>query len=54
MAVNNTVRVTIKIRNDISTEWSKTQNNPILAQGEFGLETDTLLLKIGDGQKTWN
>lgn len=54
MAINNTVRVTIKIRNDISTEWSKVANNPILAQGEFGLETDTLLLKVGDGVKTWN
>ena len=28
--------------------------NPLLAQGELGLETDTNLIKIGDGVTYWN
>lgn len=28
--------------------------NPVLAAGEPGLETDTGMLKIGDGIKTWS
>lgn len=52
MAYNNTVRVTLKIRNDTAANWE--ESNPILAVGEFGLERDTLLLKIGDGVTQWN
>ena len=52
MAINNTVRVTLKIRSDIAANW--TNNNPILAMGEFGLEQTSCLLKVGDGVTQWN
>ena len=42
---------TILIKRDTSTNWSN--NNPILKSGEFGLETDTRKIKIGNGQR-WN
>jgi hypothetical protein len=42
----------IQIRRDTSTNWSV--NNPVLLQGEFGYETDTECLKIGDGVNSWN
>jgi hypothetical protein len=29
-------------------------NNPVLAAGEIGLETDTNRTKIGDGSTAWN
>lgn len=41
----------IQIRRDTAANW--TAANPILAQGEFGVETDTLKLKIGDGASPW-
>ena len=44
--------VKILLRNDISTIW--TSVNPILGQGEMGIESDTRKLKIGDGILTWN
>lgn len=31
-----------------------TAHNPTLAEGEFGVETDTLKIKVGDGQRAWN
>lgn len=42
----------IQIRRDTSTNWSSV--NPILAQGEFGLETNTNKVKIGNGTSAWN
>ena len=42
----------IQIRRDTSLNWEI--NNPVLLQGEFGYETDTDCLKIGDGQTEWN
>jgi hypothetical protein len=42
----------IQIRRDSSQNWSI--NNPVLLQGEFGLETNTNCLKVGDGQTEWN
>ena len=42
----------IQIRRDTATNW--TSANPTLAQGELGLETDTLKLKAGDGSTAWN
>jgi len=43
---------TIKIRRDTAANW--TANNPILATGEPGLETDTKKIKYGDGSTAWN
>ena len=48
----NTVKVTAQIRHDTSSNW--TIRNPVLAQGEYGLETNTFLIKIGDGITPWN
>ena len=42
----------IKIRRDTSTNW--TSANPILSEGEFGVETDTKRMKMGDGVTEWN
>ena len=42
----------IQIRRDTASDW--TSANPTLAQGELGLETDTLKLKAGTGTTTWN
>ena len=50
MAVN-TVPVTLQIRHAIAANW--TTRNPVLAQGEYGLESDTFLIKVGDGVRDW-
>lgn len=42
----------IQIRRDTSTNWEA--NNPVLALGEPGLETDTFIIKYGDGSSAWN
>ena len=42
----------IQIRRDKAANW--TSANPTLAQGELGLETDTLKVKAGDGSTAWN
>lgn len=42
----------IQLRRGSSSEW--TLANPILAEGELGLELDTNLYKIGDGVTPWN
>ena len=47
----NSVKVTLQIRHDTSSNW--VTRNPILAQGEYGLELDTFLIKIGDGLRDW-
>ena len=43
--------VTIQIRRDVAANW--TSADPVLKQGEIGLETDTKLAKIGDGTTAW-
>jgi len=43
---------TIQIRRDSAADW--TSVNPTLSNGEFGYETDTDKLKIGDGTTAWN
>jgi hypothetical protein len=42
----------IQIRRDTAASW--TSVNPILAQGEMGIETDTNKFKVGDGVDDWN
>jgi Major tropism determinant N-terminal domain len=44
--------IQIQFRRGLSTEWSGT--NPKLAVAEMGIETDTNLFKIGDGNNFWN
>ena len=41
----------IQIRRDTAANW--TSANPVLAQAELGLETDTGKLKAGDGSTAW-
>jgi len=42
----------ILFRRDTSSNW--TSQNPILAGGEIGLETNTNKIKLGDGSTAWN
>ena len=42
----------IQLRRDFSAVWAAV--NPILADGEMGLEADTLCAKFGDGSTPWN
>ena len=39
-------------RRDTAANW--TAVNPVLLSGEWGFETDTRKLKIGDGVTAWN
>jgi len=41
----------IQLRRGTAASWTST--NPTLAAGEIGLETDTLLIKIGNGSTAW-
>lgn len=43
--------VQIQIRRDSAADW--TSNDPTLALGEIGYETDTGKFKIGDGSTAW-
>lgn len=38
-------------RRDDSGVWATV--NPVLGAGEFGLETDTGIIKLGDGETAW-
>jgi hypothetical protein len=42
----------IQLRRDTAANW--TTNNPLLLNGEIGIETDTLKFKIGNGLQRWN
>lgn len=41
----------IQVRRDTETNW--TSDDPTLADGEFGYETDTERMKLGDGTTAW-
>ncbi|KKL17479.1 hypothetical protein LCGC14_2485140, partial [marine sediment metagenome] len=43
--------IQIQLRRDSAADW--TSNNPTLASGEIGEETDTGKFKIGDGATAW-
>lgn len=44
--------VTIQLRRDLAANWASA--DPVLNQGELGLETDTGHGKLGDGATAWN
>lgn len=46
------MRTRIKLRRDTAANW--TENNPILALGEPGIETDSNRVKYGDGVTAWS
>ena len=48
----NTITTTIQNKRGPAANW--TTKNPVLAAGEFGVETDTHKFKIGDGTTAWN
>ena len=47
----HSVTATLQIRHASIYDW--TSRNPVLAQGEYGLDTTNYLLKIGDGVTDW-
>jgi hypothetical protein len=46
------VAVRIQLRRDTAANWSSV--NPILRDGEMGIESDTLKVKVGNGTSTWS
>lgn len=46
------VEIQLQQRQDVAADW--TTDNPTLLVGEIGYESDTGLLKIGDGVTAWN
>lgn len=52
MATHNVNNIKIQLRRDTAAGW--TTANPVLLNGEVGIETDTLKAKVGDGTTTWN
>ena len=51
MPTVNSVPATLIIRNGTAINWAT--RNPTLQQGEFGVENDTFLIKVGDGVHDW-
>lgn len=51
MPYANRVDATILIRTGTAANW--TTRNPVLQPGEFGLESNTFLIKAGDGVHDW-
>lgn len=48
----STAGATIKLRRDTAAAWALA--NPVLSAGEPGVETDTNLVKYGNGVSPWN
>ena len=48
----NQVNVRLVTRNDSADAWK--EKNPVLMLGEFGFESDTGLIKVGDDIHPWN
>ena len=44
--------IRIQLRRDTAANWSSV--NPVLANGEMGIETDTLKAKVGNGSAAWS
>ena len=47
----NTLKTRLVLRHDTAENWTK--ENPVLLEGEVGVETNTSKLKIGDGKSEW-
>lgn len=48
---NRTLNIRIQLRNDTAGNWNT--QNPVLLEGEMGVETDTGKTKIGNGTAHW-
>jgi len=44
--------INIQVRTDLAAAW--TAANPVLLDGELGIEKNTGRFKVGDGATTWN
>lgn len=44
--------VRIQLRRGLAAQWASV--NPILAEGELAVESDTRRFKVGDGTTVWN
>jgi len=44
--------IKLQLRRGTASEWSTT--NPLLSEGELGLELDTGKFKVGNGTQNWN
>ena len=49
MAENRTLNARLRLKYDTAADWAS--KNPVLLAGEVGIESDTLLGKVGDGEK---
>lgn len=47
-----TVAKRLQLRHDTAANW--TARNPVLLQGEIGIETNTNRMKLGNGTMNWN
>lgn len=45
------IQVIMRQRRDTAANWRK--ENPVLAAGQIGVESDTTFVKIGDGVTEW-
>ena len=43
--------VSIRLRQDTAEQWES--NNPVLHQGELGVDTTNMKMKLGDGFQRW-
>src|SRR5690606_19061098 len=50
--MDTSIHTRVKDHGDTAAKW--TSINPVLADREWGLETDTRKLKFGDGASDWN
>lgn len=48
---NRTLNTRLRLKYDTAANWAT--KNPVLLAGEAGIESDTLLGKVGDGTKAW-
>ena len=48
---NRTLNTRLRLKYDTAANWAT--KNPVLLAGEVGIESDTLLGKVGDGKKAW-
>jgi hypothetical protein len=44
--------ITFQLRRDTAANWAF--YNPVLLNGELGIETDTYWFKVGNGTSAWN
>lgn len=51
MGTEIVVKTTFKLRRGLKADWER--KNPVLAEGEPGVELDTGVLKIGNGTTAW-